>query len=208
MHSTAIIEILSSRLSADPALFETVDARDGMPTFVVPLDRLVETSLVLRDDPALRFVFLADLLAVDYYPREPRFEVNYILACPGVAGYGDSPKRLRMKVRVADGTPVPTVSSVWPAANWAEREAYDLYGLFFDGHPDPRRILMPDDWEGFPMRKDYPVQIREAVKTQWPLQVSEEEFVANIEAARRPSSASGRPEPGEGRPTKGPARRS
>jgi NADH-quinone oxidoreductase subunit C len=192
VQSTAIIEILSSRLPADPTLFETVDARDGMPTFVVPLDRLVETALVLRDDPALRFAFLADLLPVDFYPREPRFDVIYILACPGVGGYGDSPKRLRLKVRVAEGTPVPSVSSVWASANWAEREAYDLYGLTFAGHPDPRRILMPDDWEGFPMRKDYPVQIREAVKTYEPLQVSEEEFVANMEAARRPSKASGR----------------
>jgi NADH-quinone oxidoreductase subunit C len=76
------------------------------------------------------------------------------------------------------------VSSVWASADWAEREAYDLYGLYFVGHSDLRRILMPDDWEGFPMRKDYPVQIKEPVKTYSPLQVSEEEFVANIEAAR------------------------
>jgi NADH-quinone oxidoreductase subunit C len=113
-----------------------------------------------------------------------------------------------MKIRVADATPVPSVASVWASANWAEREAYDLYGLTFTGHPDPRRILMPEDWEGFPMRKDYPVQIREAVKTYEPLQVSEEEFIANMEAARRPARASGRPEPVEGRPAKGPARRS
>ena len=187
MQSTAIIELLAQRLSADPAQFEAVEARDAMPTLFVPLDRLQDASLVLRDDPALRFVFLADLLPIDYYPRQPRFEVNYVLVCPGVAGYGDSPKRLRMKLRVPEGTPVPTVSSIWASANWAEREAYDLYGLVFEGHPDPRRILMPEDWEGYPMRKDYPVQIREAVKTYEPLQVSEEEFVANVEAARRPS---------------------
>ena len=187
MQSKAIIELLAQRLSADPAQFEAVDARDAMPTMFVPLERLQDTALVLRDDPALRFVFLADLLPVDYYPRQPRFEVIYVLACPGVAGYGDSPKRLRLKVRVPEGTPVPTVSSIWASANWAEREAYDLYGLVFEGHPDPRRILMPEDWEGYPMRKDYPVQIREAVKTYEPLQVSEEEFVANVEAARRPS---------------------
>jgi NADH-quinone oxidoreductase subunit C len=196
MHSTAIIEILSRRLSADPSQFEAADARDGMPTIYVSLDRLVETAVVLRDDPALRFVFLADLVAVDYYPREPRFELLYILVCPGVGGYGDSPKRLRLKVRVADGTQVPTVSNVWASANWAEREVYDFFGLFFIGHPDPRRILMPEDWEGFPMRKDYPVQIRQAVKTYEPLQVSEEEFVANIEAARRPAATA-----------KGPARK-
>jgi len=185
MESTAIIEVLSQRLATDPSLFEAADAKDGMPTIYVPLDRLTEVGAVLRDDPALRFVFLADVVPVDYYPRQPRFEVIYILVCPAAGGYGDTPKRLRMKIRVPEGTAVPTLSNLWASANWAEREAYDLYGLAFAAHPDPRRILMPEDWEGFPMRKDYPVQINQAVKTYEPLQVSEEEFVANVEAARR-----------------------
>jgi NADH-quinone oxidoreductase subunit C len=185
MQSSAIIDILTQRLGGEPSLFEAADGKDGMPTIYVPLDRLPEVGVVLRDDPALRFVFLADVVPVDYYPREPRFEVHYVLSCPGVSGYGDAPKRLRVKVRVPEGATMPTLSHVWASANWAEREAYDLYGISFDGHPDPRRILMPEDWEGFPMRKDYPVQIRQAVKTYAPLQVSEEEFVANVEAARR-----------------------
>jgi NADH-quinone oxidoreductase subunit C len=189
MQSTAIIEVLSRTLSADPSRFEAVDARDGMPTIYAPLDGLPETAAALRDAPELRFAFLADVTVVDYYPRQPRFELVYILASPGVAGYGDAPKRLRMKVRVPDGTSVPSLSSVWRSANWAEREAYDFFGLQFENHPDLRRILMPDDWEGFPMRKDYPVQIKERVKTYEPLQVTEEEFVANLEAARRPSKA-------------------
>jgi NADH-quinone oxidoreductase subunit C len=185
MHATAIIEVLSRRLSADPAGFEVVEAGDGMPTIAVPAGQLPDISLVLRDDPELRFVVLLDVVAVDYYPREPRFELIYILVCPGVAGYGDSPKRLRMKVQVPGDGHVPSLSSIWASANWGEREVFDFFGVVFDGHPDLRRILMPEDWTGFPMRKDYPVQIREAVKTYTPLQVSEEEFVANMEAARR-----------------------
>ena len=123
--------------------------------------------------------------AVDYHPREPRFEVVYILACPGVGGFGTTPKRLRMKVRLpgADAN-IPTVQGVWPAANWAERELFDLFGIIAEGHADLRRILMPEDWEGFPMRRDYPVQIKMPVKTYEPLQLSAEEFVANVEAAR------------------------
>ena len=188
MNATAIIEVLSRRLSEDSTRLEVVESRDGMPTIYVPLEQLPEVCLVLRDAPELRFAFLADVTAVDYHPREPRYEVLYILACPGVSGYGDTPKRLRLKVRVPSGAAVPSVSGVWASANWGEREVYDFFGLLFEGHPDLRRILMPDDWEGFPMRKDYPVQINQPVKTYAPLQVSEEEFVANMEATRRPAS--------------------
>ena len=94
--------------------------------------------------------------------------------------------RLRWKVRLAgdDDARLSTVSSVWPAANWLEREVWDLFGIAFDGHPDPRRLLMPEDWEGFPLRKDYPVQINLAPRTTEPLQVTEEEFRANMEKDR------------------------
>ena len=199
MQATAIIEVLSRALSADATQFEVVESRDGMPTFYVSLPDLVETCRVLRDAPELRFVFMADVTAVDYHPRVPRFELVYILACPGVSGYGDTPKRLRVKVRVPEGTHVPSVSSIWQSANWGEREVYDFFGLHFDNHPDMRRILMPEDWEGFPMRKDYPVQINQRVKTYEPLQVSEDEFVANMEASRRAAQDPARPEPVEGR---------
>ncbi len=73
-----------------------------------------------------------------------------------------------------------TVSDVWPAANWLEREVWDLFGIAFDGHPDPRRLLMPEDWQGFPLRKDYPVQIRMTPNASEALQVTEEEFRANL----------------------------
>ena len=183
MESDAIIDVLSRAVPASG--LEPVASTDGMPTIYVALDQLVQTGRALRDMPELRFAFLADLLPVDYFPREPRFEIVYLLASLWTAGFGETAKRLRVKVRVAGGNPTaPSVSSIWPAAAWSEREAFDLFGIHFSDHPDLRRILMPDDWEGYPLRKDYPVQIKQPVKTYEPLQVSQEQFVANIEATR------------------------
>ena len=162
-----------------PGLQE-VAAADGMPTAYVDAGALPEAARALRDGG---FTILIDAIPVDLHPREPRFEISYLLLNPGDAGSGAA--RLRLKVKVPGSDPrLPTLSHVWPSVNWAEREAFDLFGILFDGHPDLRRILMPEDWEGFPMRKDYPVQIKTPVKTYEPLQLSEEEFVANIEAAR------------------------
>jgi len=184
MDSTAIIDVLTRAVPGDPARFEPVAARDGMPTVYVPAADLVAVSRTLRDDPDLRFVLLLDITAVDFLPRTPRYEVLYLLVCPGTSGFGTTPKRLRMKVRVAADEHLPTVSGVWSAANWAERELYDMFGIVIDDHPDLRRILMPEDWEGHPARRDYPVQIKLKVKTYEPLQLSTEEFVANVESAR------------------------
>jgi NADH-quinone oxidoreductase subunit C len=162
-----------------PGLEEAPSA-DGMPTVYAPLARLADIGGALRD---AGFSVLIDAIPVDLHPREPRYEITYLLLNPG--GDGGTAARLRLKVRVPGTDPlVPTLSAVWPAANWAEREAWDLYGIRFDGHPDLRRILMPDDWDGHPMRKDYPVQIKDRVKTYEPLQVSPEQFAATVEAAR------------------------
>src|SRR3954447_6165208 len=129
----------------------------------------------LRDRPELSFDFLAELTAVDFWPKEPRFELVYVMV--SIAHRA----RLRMKVRLASDDPhVDTVSGVWPAANWLEREVWDLFGIAFDGHPDPRRLLMPEDWQGFPLRKDYPVQIRMTPNASEALQVTEEEFRSNL----------------------------
>jgi NADH-quinone oxidoreductase subunit C len=182
--AASIVEILSRALPG--VRLESLETGDGMSTIQVPLEHLVETCFALRDTPELRFALLVDLLPVDYLPREPRFEIVYLMASLGVGGFGATPRRLRVKVRVPDapGVLVPSVSSVWPAAAWPEREAYDLFGIHFSDHPDLRRILMPDDWEGFPLRKDYPVQIKMPVKTYEPLQVTQEQFVASVQATR------------------------
>jgi len=162
---------------------EEAPAPDGMPTVYADLERLVEAARALRD---AGFAVLLDAVPVDLLPREPRFEISYLLLNPGDGVSGA--ERLRLKVRVPGADPrVPSLAGVWPSANWPEREAYDLYGILFEAHPDLRRILMPDDWEGYPMRKDYPVQIKEPVKTYAPMQLTAEEFAANVEAARRSS---------------------
>jgi NADH-quinone oxidoreductase subunit C len=107
----------------------------------------------LRDAAALRFEFLTDLTAVDLYPNEPRFEIVYHLLSLETA------ERLRLKVRASGENPqVDSVVPVWPCANAFEREAFDLFGIRFEGHPHLRRILLPEDWEGYPLRKDYPTE--------------------------------------------------
>ena len=147
-------------------------------TLYVPADKLVETCVALRDTPSLRFNVLVEVTAADYFPRQPRFEVVYhLLSIPNRL-------RLRLKVRAGADESVPTVQSVWRGAGWPEREVWDMFGVVFDGHPDLRRLLMPEDWEGHPARKDYPVQIRKAAQTYEPLEVSEAEFKANIERDR------------------------
>jgi NADH-quinone oxidoreductase subunit C len=160
------------------ATFETPPAVD-QPTLLVAADRLDSVARLLRDDPNLKFALLADVSGVDFWPKTPRFEVVYHLASIV------HQRRLRLKVRLGEGDTVPTVQTVWPAANWLEREVWDLMGVVFDGHGDLRRLLMPEDWEGHPLRKDYPVQIRMAAESSSPLQVSEEEFRASLEADRQ-----------------------
>lgn len=99
-----------------------------------------------------QFVRLSSVTAVDRYPMEPRFEVVYHLHSI------ERNERLRLKCRIAGSDPeIESVTSVWRSANWYEREVFDLFGIRFAGHPDLRRIMMPDDWEGHPLRKDYPV---------------------------------------------------
>jgi NADH-quinone oxidoreductase subunit C len=114
---------------------------------------LREACVLLRDDQVYAFNFLSDVTCVDWFPSEPRFEVVYHLL--SIA----KKERVRLKVRLEGSAPaVDTITSVWPAANYFEREVFDLFGVRFIGHPYMRRLLMPEDWEGHPLRKDYPVE--------------------------------------------------
>ncbi|WP_235919402.1 NADH-quinone oxidoreductase subunit C [Aureimonas psammosilenae] len=136
----------------------------GELTLTVPAGEIVEVLTRLRDDPSLRFLSFVDLCGVDYPERAERFEVVYHLLAP----YRN--QRIRVKVQVGEEDLVPSIVGVFPAADWYEREAFDLYGIVFTGHPDLRRILTDYGFEGYPLRKDFPltgfVEVRydEAVK--------------------------------------------
>jgi NADH-quinone oxidoreductase subunit C len=112
---------------------------------------IVEVLRTLYSDPRFRFVNFVDLAGADYPGREKRFDVVYHLLAP------HKNRRIRIKVRTDEATPVPSVIEVFPAANWFEREAYDFYGILFSGHPDLRRILTDYGFEGHPLRKDFPL---------------------------------------------------
>jgi NADH-quinone oxidoreductase subunit C len=175
MDASAIIDTLAPLVPG--ATFEAGRSVD-FPCVYVPADRIVDACRALRDTPSLRFNVLTEVTAADYLPRNPRFEVVYhLLSIPNRL-------RLRVKVRVPEGGTVPTLQGLWPGAGWPEREVWDMFGIIFDGHSDLRRLLMPEDWDGHPQRKDYPVQIRKTPQTYEPLEVSEEEFRANLERDR------------------------
>jgi NADH-quinone oxidoreductase subunit C len=121
-------------------------------TVIVHVSRLLDVAAYLRDAPEARFDVCSDVTASDWPPRPQRFDVVYCLYSVALR------HRVRLKVRTAESESVPSVTAVWPAANWLEREVFDMFGIRFDGHPDLRRILMPEDWQGHPERKDYPLE--------------------------------------------------
>lgn len=136
-------------------LEEIVEFR-GETTVIVKKEVVADVLRFLKESPELRYRFLANLTAYDDFPSEPRFNVVYQLR--EMTG----PVNLRVKCRVPGDDPtLPSVTSIYPAANWQERELYDMFGLQIIGHPDLRRILNPADWVGHPLRKDYPLGYEE-----------------------------------------------
>jgi NADH-quinone oxidoreductase subunit C len=134
------------------AVAEVIEFR-GETTVVVPRELIRAAAEHCRGDAKLKYNLLTDATCVDRFPVEPRFELNYHLV--------SIPRRekVRLKVRLSGNDPVvDSLVPVWPGANWLEREIFDLFGIRFTGHPDLRRILLPDDWEGYPLRRDYPVE--------------------------------------------------
>ena len=144
-----MIERLKEKFPA--SILEVATFREEV-TVTVTKEDILEICKFLYSDPDLRFEFLTDLCGVDFFPRTPRFEVVYLLYSM------KNNRRLRLKTRVGENESVSSVESVWKAANWLEREAYDLFGISFANHPDLRRILLWDGYEGHPLRKDFPVE--------------------------------------------------
>jgi len=148
----AIVVVECLRSWSQQAVEEVIELR-GETTVVVPRNLLRGAAERCRADSKLQFNLLTDATCVDRYPVEPRFELNYHLV--------SIPRRdrVRLQVRLTGQDPVvDSLVPVWPGANWLEREIFDLFGVRFTGHPDLRRILLPEDWEGYPLRKDFPVE--------------------------------------------------
>jgi NADH-quinone oxidoreductase subunit C len=125
----------------------------GETTILVPPRLLLSTAQQCKTDPELNFNQLSDATCVDRYTNEPRFELNYqLLSIPRLA-------RIRLRTNVSGQQPaIDSLEPVWPGANWMEREIFDLFGIRFEGHTDLRRILLPDEFEGAPLRRDFPVE--------------------------------------------------
>ena len=148
-----VLEKLSARFGG--AILST-HSNFGDDTALVDRGKIVEICAFLRDDPELRFDFAMDLTGVDYLGETPRFEVVYHLFS------SEKRHRVRLKARVPEDDPtIGTVTGVWIGMDWYEREAYDMYGIRFENHPDLRRILNPDTFVGYPLRKDYPKKKRQ-----------------------------------------------
>ena len=124
----------------------------GAPVFRRSVDNVINVLTWLRDNELTKFDYLASLTVIDWTERSPRFDVVYHLYSIAANHF------LTVKVGCEDGEGVPSVTDLWGTANWHEREAYDLYGVEFLGHPELERIFLPEDWEGFPLRKDYPLE--------------------------------------------------
>jgi len=146
--SSPLVDELHKRFPG--AVIESIIFRN-MPSLTVVKESLLALCRFLHSEEGGAYTLLTDETAVDYPKREKRFEIIYHL-------YSFKQNhRLRLKVKVGDGETVPSVVGIWPTANWLEREVYDMFGIEYEGHPDLRRILLPEDWTGHPLRKDYDI---------------------------------------------------
>src|SRR5262245_17608301 len=151
--------LASLRAAFGNAIIASNEFRGDLSITLAPT-ALIDVARFLRNNEDLRYTFLENLCGVDYLGREPRFEVVYHLLSHA------NRHRICLRVGLPEDNPaVATLTSLWPTANWQERETYDMFGIIFTGHPSLQRILMPDDWEGYPQRKDVPLGYEEVAFT-------------------------------------------
>ena len=144
------LPVVSALLASQPEAVREGKLDRGELTLEIAPEKIAEVAQFLKDDQ--KFARVSTVTGVDWYPQEPRFEVVYHLHSP------ERNERLRLKCRLeGSNTEIESVTGVWRGANWYERETFDLFGIRFRNHPDLRRIMLPDTWEGHPLRKDYPV---------------------------------------------------
>lgn len=152
VNTNASVAVEQLRAWNAQAVSEVVEYR-GQTTIVVPRELLRAAAQQCRDNPSLSFNLLSDVTCVDRFPVEPRFELNYQLVSIS------RQERLGLRTRASGQQPiVDSLVPVWPGANWLEREVFDLFGIRFEGHPDLRRILLPEGFEGAPLRRDFPTE--------------------------------------------------
>lgn len=151
-HVNASVVVDRLRAWKPESVSQVIEHR-GETTIVVPHRLLLAIAEQCKQDPELNFNQLSDATCVDRFPNEPRFELNYqLLSIPRLA-------RIRLRTSVSGQQPIiDSLEPVWPGANWMEREIFDLFGIRFEGHSDLRRILLPDEFEGAPLRRDFPVE--------------------------------------------------
>jgi len=153
---TELMAIADRLRGAFPNAVQDVIEFRGEVTVVVEKSAIVEVATYCRDTDELEFNMLSDCAGNDYYPDEPRFGISYMLY--------SLPHNLTLRLKAyvhGDDPTIHSVTGVWSGANWLEREIYDMFGVTFEGHPDLRRILLPFDWTGYPLRKDYPLGYEE-----------------------------------------------
>lgn len=160
LESAEIVERIKEKFPEE--VVEVIESKDRF-SVVVKRGRIFDICKYLHNDPFLSFDHLQDLTAVDYLKKkEPRFEVIYNLYSIKYRN------KIRLKAQVPEDDPsIRSVVPIWAGANWHERECFDMFGIVFKGHPDLRRILLPEDWEGYPLRKDYPLKGPER-ENDWP----------------------------------------
>ena len=151
-HANASVVVDRLRAWKPESVSQVIEHR-GETTIVVPHRLLLAIAEQCKQDPELNFNQLSDATCVDRFPNEPRFELNYqLLSIPRLA-------RIRLRTSVSGQQPIiDSLEPLWPGANWMEREIFDLFGIRFEGHSDLRRILLPDEFEGAPLRRDFPVE--------------------------------------------------